>query len=128
MPLDDSTFAEYSSKARINLTFHEPSQVLDFALSGNERVFKQLSMGCFVISDPCATFKYYFKEGEHLIVARSGEEIVEKAQYYLSNPKLSNKIAKNGQRHVLAEHTYRKRAERVLSVLKESQNLINKYK
>ena len=117
-PLDDGRLSEMAARARINLGLHEPSQVLvDRPASANERVFKLLSMGAFVISDPCAAFQSFFREGEHLVIARSGAEMVALAETMLAQPERRRAIAKQGRQHVMKCHTYRQRAERLLSVL-----------
>lgn len=115
---DCDVFATYSKRAKINLCFHEPSQVLPFATAGNERIYKQLALGCFVISDPCATFPHYFEEDTHFSIARSGEEIVRKVEYYLEREQEREQIAHAGLQHVLNRHTYEFRARRVLEVLR----------
>jgi len=124
----EERYADFACRAKINLAFHEPSQVRKQASSTNERVFKLLSMGRFVISDPCTAHHYYFREGRDLIMAGGGQEMTEKAEYYLEHPELRVQIGRSGREHVLQYHTYRKRAERVLWVLENLRDRVFDFK
>lgn len=117
-PLDDNHLSAMASRARVSIAFHEPSQVLkDRPISSNERVFKLLAMRRYVISDPCAVLPYYFKIGRHLDVAQNGEEMVRFTERALEDPQRSAVIAAAGYEHVIGNHSYKKRAERVFELL-----------
>jgi spore maturation protein CgeB len=119
--LGNQMLARYVKNAKISLAFHEPSQVLPFATSGNERIFKQLALGAFVVSDSCATFKYYFEEGKHFIVGKSPHDMVKKVLHFLKYHKEREEIAKQGQSFVLEHHTYANRIKRIFAVLENSK-------
>ena len=57
-----------------------------------------------------------FRDGEHLAIARTPEEMREKALYYLERPEERNRIAENGRRLVLDRYTYRHRLSKLLRI------------
>lgn len=114
---DTALFARTVRRAKILLSLHEPSQVLSFATSTNERVYKLLALGCFVLSDKCGADLEHFRANEDLVVANDGPDAVVKAKECLMNAKFREVVAKTGQRTCLEGHTYRHRVERLLTLL-----------
>ncbi len=104
----------------IQVALHEPSQVLDFPFAGNERIFKLLAMGCFVISDPNPLLDYHFRVGEEIVVAESPEDMVARIHQYLGHPDEMVAIGEAGQRRVLRDHTYQVRAQRLLTLSRQA--------
>ena len=84
-------------------------------------------MSAFVISDRCAAFRYYFRDGEHLVLAGSGEEIVRQVDHYLDRPEQRAEIARRGREHVMRDHTYEQRARRLFEVLDSGRQGIFDY-
>lgn len=125
---DNRLLIEYTKKAKINLAFHEPSQVLSFATSGNERVYKLLALGSCVLTDPCATFNRYFIDNRDLVIAKNATEMVLKAEKLLDNTEKRIALASSGRQTILAEHTYTARLERLLNIYHASSNKIITYK
>lgn len=125
---DADLFVSHVGKSRISLAFHEPSQVLGFPTNGNERVFKLLYLGAFVISDPCGTLGSYFDLHEHLCVVRTGKEMIEACEYYLAHDEERKRISNNAREWVSKHHTYQNRAQRVLDLTKEELNGLYPYR
>lgn len=85
----------------------------------NMRVFESLCAGALLLTDPADGLEELFTDRRHLAVYRSREELVDLAQYYLSNSDEAKVIADAGRATALEHHTYRHRMERVLNEVKE---------
>ena len=128
----DEEYMKFIRKAQINIALHEPAQVHPYPPNnGNERVFKLLAMKKFVISDHNPILGYHFDVGNEVVVANDPDHMLNLCAYYLEHPDEAEKIANNGFRKVLAEHTYTHRARRLLSLLASTElekQQIHKYK
>lgn len=86
----------------------------------NMRVFETIANGlCLCLTNFYGDmgFGELFEEGVHYEGFRTDEEALEKIKYYLSHQKDAINMAREGQRHILANHTYRHRCEVILGVL-----------
>jgi len=115
--ITDKAYKKIVWKSKINLVFHEPSQVQRLPLHVNERIFKILALGGFAICDNNPCLKEYFTKDE-LILFSSPDELIDLCTYYISNNAAREKIIAKGRNAVLTRHTYKKRAEKLLAVLK----------
>jgi len=112
----DDEYMRIVWKSRINLVFHEPSQVHDFALHVNERIFKLYAMRAFAICDNNPCLREYFDDSE-IVIADGPEDMIDKCEYYLRKPMARHRIANKGYRAVKARHTYSKRVMELLTAL-----------
>lgn len=78
------------------------------------RAFDIMGYGGFLLSSYQAEIDSGFKDGEHLAMYKSYEEAVDKADYYLKNDDIRNKIALKGQEIVIKEHTLEDRFRDIL--------------
>ena len=84
----------------------------------NMRLYETLSMGKLLLTNRKGSEPdIFFKDGEHLAVYETPEELVEKARYYLENEGERLKVAKAGQRLVHEKHTYVDRMRFVIKTL-----------
>lgn len=86
----------------------------------NMRVFETMANGRAMLLTNVydgTGYEDLFEEGRHYIAYRTEEEAVEKALYYSKHTEEALKIAGEGQRHVLANHTYLHRCKKLLSML-----------
>lgn len=84
----------------------------------NMRVFEGMANGqAMLLTNTYDGLGYeeLFTDGVHYVTYRTEEEAVDKALYYSRNPLEAIEIARRGQAHVLANHTYRRRAEQLLA-------------
>ena len=84
----------------------------------NMRVFETMANGrAMLLTNIYDGLGYedLFEEGRHYAGFRTEEEAVEKAVYYAGHPEEASKIAEEGQRHILAHHTYTHRCEKILA-------------
>ena len=72
---------------------------------------------CMAI-DPWIT-NHPFTDGKDIVLFNDTTELVEKADYYISHPDESEKIANAGYEHMLKYHTTKTRANQFLSLIKE---------
>jgi spore maturation protein CgeB len=87
----------------------------------NMRVFENMAGGrAMLLTNTYEGLGYeeLFDEGRHYVGFTTEEEAVEKALYYANHPDEARAIAEEGQRHVLANHTYADRCRELLSALK----------
>jgi spore maturation protein CgeB len=64
------------------------------------------------------SFHDFFEEGKHY-VTYNFDNLEEKAKYYLEHPERRSKIGHQASEFVLAKHTWRHRAEKILNDLKQ---------
>lgn len=84
----------------------------------NMRLYETLSMGKLLLTnrkggDP----DIFFKDGQHLAIYETPEELVEKATYYRENEDERRRVAKASQKLVHEKHTYVDRMKFVIKTL-----------
>jgi hypothetical protein len=84
----------------------------------NMRVFETLSTGSFLLTNWLPTLGELFEDGKDLVTYKTYDEMIEKAHYYLNHDKERIKIAESGYNKVISKHTYKKRIETVLDIIK----------
>lgn len=86
----------------------------------NMRIFETMANGrAMLLTNTYDGLGYeeLFDEGRHYIGFKTEEEAVEKALYYARHTEEAARIASEGQKHVLANHTYFHRCRTILSSL-----------
>lgn len=115
----EDTFKVYkSAKIILNLQNQNvfPTQV-------TSRTFEILGAGGFQLTTRTPAVEKLFAHRRHLVMSESPSETLELVDYYLHNEQERREIALNGQEEVLAQHTYRHRAETFLACLKKAKIL-----
>jgi len=116
--------------ARICPNLSEP-HAHEYGIEVNERSFKVLAAGGFCVGDNVASHKRIFKDG--MVFADNEQDFQDHVNYYLNNYDEAEKIAKQGQKIVLSEHTNYHRIAQFLNRFgyeKESSSILslwNKY-
>ncbi len=82
------------------------------------RTFEALATGSFLLTEWVPTLEELFENKKHLVWYKTMDEAVELAKYYLENEIEREMIATAGMQEVLANHTYEKRFEKILSIIK----------
>ncbi|WP_274653375.1 CgeB family protein [Paenibacillus humicola] len=90
------------------------NQTADRIKSFNMRIFEGMGCGALLLTDHTPEQAKLFKDGVHLVVYSSMEDLYEKLDYYLYHPDEAQKIARSGQSYVLASQTYDQRALQLL--------------
>jgi len=116
-----------------NVTFKEERQIFrsstvsvnihadfqkKFGRDFNDRTFKIPLYGGFEITDEVVSMHKYFKNGKDIVIAKNGEEWLEKIDFYLKYPEKRLPIMKAGQQNVLNNHTYHNRVDQFLKIYK----------
>ncbi|MEM9560304.1 MAG: glycosyltransferase [Planctomycetota bacterium] len=114
---DKNPFNRAVAASAVSVALHEPSQVLPWRFSGNERVFKLLLCGAAVVSDPNPILSDYLTPGDALELADGPEQMVRKVERLLDDPERRAAMGRVGREEVLRSHTYEVRARRLRDVL-----------
>lgn len=107
------TFQIYRS-ARIVLNLQNQNEHKTQVTS---RTFEIMGSGAFELTSRTLAVERLFTHRRHLVMSGSAEETLSLVDYYLTHEKERQEIAANGQREVLARHTYDQRAAYILSCL-----------
>lgn len=105
----------------INLNLHSSVKAAEAVSNGefvNPRTFELAACGAFQLVDTRSCLPDMF-EADELATFSSIQELKEKIDYYLQNPAEREKVAAKSRERVLAEHTYAKRMEKLLSFAAE---------
>ncbi len=86
----------------------------------NMRVFEAMAAGALLITDPADGLSDLFQEGEHFVLYRDEVELCALIERYLNDPVARERIARQGQEFVLAQHTYDQRMEQLLELASEA--------
>lgn len=111
--------ADYTSKMPV--VFHRSKINLNITLrcimSGvSLRVMDVLAAGGFLLTSYTPEIEEYFTDGVDLAIARTPQEMIEKAAYYLEHDEERKLIAANGQKKVYELFSYTKLLENVLDI------------
>ena len=92
----------------------------------SNRLFDGFAAGAFVISDEVKGAEDIF--GDALVTYSGADELHELIDYYLDNDLERVKKVEKGRKIVLANHTFEKRAERILEVINDelSKDMVRK--
>ncbi len=85
----------------------------------NQRVFDVPACGAFLLTDHQGAIEELFEVGEEVITYRERGEIPELVRFYLRNRGQREAVAGRGRERVLGEHTYRRRIERMIQVMRK---------
>lgn len=114
--LTEEAFGPTVGAATVNISLHEPTQVAGFAFAPNERVFKLLALGACVVSDPNPMLADLFEGGAEIVLASDPTDMCAHVRALVEDPAEARRIADAGHERVLRDHTYQRRAERLLEV------------
>jgi len=83
------------------------------------KVFEALSCGAFLVVDDQRDILSLFESGRHLVVYRNHKELKEIISYYLEHSDEARKIAQQGWKNVLENHTFTHRVDEMLRIIKK---------
>lgn len=87
--------------------------------ASNMRLFETTGTGSCLLTDWRPNLKDLFILDKEVVTYQSHEECLEKAKWLLNHPEEAARIADAGQRRSLKDHTFDKRAERLIQILSE---------
>ena len=97
------------------LNIHADSSPL---FASNMRLWETTGVGSCLITDWKQNIDELFITDKEIIVYKSVEECIEKINWLLDNPSHLQAIAKAGQQRCINEHSYEKRAEQLVPIIK----------
>jgi spore maturation protein CgeB len=86
-------------------------------LANNARLYEATGAGPLLITDEKTNLSDLFDVEREIVTFRTPDECVERIRYYLDHEAERNRIAHNGQRRTLAQHTYADRMRELLNIL-----------
>ncbi|MBR6770468.1 MAG: glycosyltransferase [Lachnospiraceae bacterium] len=98
--------------AKINLNISLRSILTGIPL----RSFEVMGSGGFLLTNYQQDYLEHFVPGEDFVYYESQDDLLEKAEYYLSHEKERKEIARNGYEKIKAEHTFKHRVDEILEV------------
>jgi spore maturation protein CgeB len=115
-------FAKIAAASKINLNLHSSAThdgVDPRCDAVNPRVFEIAACGAFQLCDPCQGLEDFFDFETELPVYHDLAELRAKIDHFLANPDERLDVAGRARERALREHTYEKRAQRMLDLLLE---------
>lgn len=94
--------------------------------NGSDRIFKVIGSGSFLLCEYSEDIPKLFTVGEDLDVFHTKEEMDEKIKFYLENPEIREKIAKQGEKTVREKYTRKQWAEFICKRVEEYEKSIAK--
>ena len=79
-----------------------------------QRIIDAMGAGGFVLTNYCAETAQLFVEDKEIVMFRTLDELLEKAEYYLKHDEEREKIAKAGHDKVVSCYTYEKKIKQML--------------
>lgn len=87
--------------------------------SVNQRLFDVCASGSFLLTDNSLAVKQFLVQGESVETFENHDDLRKKVEYFLKYPDAREKIAKEGKRAILENHTYTHRLKKILTLLKK---------
>jgi spore maturation protein CgeB len=100
-PLYGHGMFEKLSSYKIALNYHN-QHTGDNAC--NMRLFEATGVGCALLTDYKSDLSDYFEEGKEIFSYKSYDDLIEKINYMIANPKDIEVISKNAQKRCLKNH------------------------
>jgi len=112
--------------AKINLNIHRyyDCPILPFnknrieAYTPNNRTFEIAACNSFQLTDYRKDLDKFYEIGSEIIVFKDERDLIDKIEYYLSNPYERERISYNSYLRTISKHTYVCRLSQILNVIK----------
>lgn len=86
--------------------------------ANNMRLYESTGVGVFLITDQKNNLDTIFKVGKEVETYDSTEELIKKITFYLTHESARTAVSTAGQKRTLRDHTYKKRMEELLVLIK----------
>lgn len=107
---------EYCSRSKVNLLINRQGHAGTYG-SSTSRPFELAAMRCCAVSSPYLGMEEWFEPGREVVMLSEPAEATERIAWLLDHPQTREEIAAAAYRRVLAEHTFRQRAQRLIEML-----------
>lgn len=108
----------YKILAQSKITLNRHISVSD-GYANNMRLYEATGMGAMLITDRKKNLNDLFEVGREVVEYSSPDDLIKKIDYFLKHDKERDKIANAGQKRTLASHTYKKRMEELIGIIKK---------
>jgi spore maturation protein CgeB len=105
-------FAKACVGAKVNLNLIDPTNYP----AANMRFFEIPSTGSLEVSSKCPEFQGDLRDRKHIFYYESAADLPSLLDALLTDEPLRSRVAAEGHRHVLENHTYRDRAQRIVEL------------
>jgi spore maturation protein CgeB len=107
---------EIMKASRMTLNCH-----IDVAESyaNNQRLFEATGVGTLLVTDMKQNLHEMFEPGKEVVTYRTPEECVEVIKHYLEHVDEGEAIARAGHERTLREHTYYRRMQELIVILRK---------
>lgn len=110
-PVWDDKFADVCKSSKVMVAPRFPSD----AFYWSARIYSTLIYGGFMIHPKLHGMDLI--DGEHYVGYKTGQELLDKIDYYLAHPKERKKIAKKGREYVLKNLKYSDRLKKMFEII-----------
>jgi hypothetical protein len=107
----------YRALARSRVTLNRHINVAENN-ANNMRLYEATGVGAMLLTDKKDNLGDLFEVGKEVVAYSGEEEAAELIHYYLAHPEEADAIARAGQARTLKEHTYERRMEELVPILK----------
>lgn len=87
--------------------------------ANNMRLYEATGCGALLITDQKDNLGELFVPGREVVAYKNLNELVSRIKYYLSHDQERSKIAKNGQKRTLKDHTYNVRMKQLVNIIQK---------
>lgn len=109
----------YRALTRSHITLNRHINVAENN-ANNMRLYEATGVGAMLLTDRKDNLHELFQIGKEVVAYSSKEEAAELVRHYLDHPQEAEMIAKAGQARTLSEHTYAKRMQELVPILKRN--------
>jgi hypothetical protein len=117
--LSYSAFRKFCCQSKICLNITRWSHTSVYA-SATARPFELAAFGACIVSQPYNGIEEWFEIGREIIVIQSEPEVLSVYQHLLDSDDEREKMGERARARLLKDHTYQKRAEEIISLLKRA--------
>jgi spore maturation protein CgeB len=115
IPYSRDGIAKLFVASKINLNISR----VQFKTAINQRPFDVACAGGFILTDYRRDIGELFELGKEMVCYRDKEELRELSIYFLKHPEERREIAMKAKKRILEEHTFKRRIQRMLEVVRE---------
>ena len=115
--LSFSDYRNFTCRSKLCLNITRWSHTSIYA-SSTARPFELAAFGAAIISQPYEGIDEWFEEGKEIVVVHNKDDVIPIYEEYLDSEEKREKLGENARTRILKEHTYTKRADEIISVLK----------
>jgi glycosyltransferase involved in cell wall biosynthesis len=115
--VDYSAFRQFCCSSSINLNITSRTHATAPGTS-TSRPFELAALGSCIVSQPYDGIEKWFDPEKEIIIVHDEQEACERYEQLLEEPSLANELSRRARNRVLKEHSYRRRAEELVTLIR----------